>query len=122
MFKILAFSLLFSVYQAPIFGELKLIDFNRKPQMVYSQDLGRDTDLAACKNYTGKQIDLKKITFNKKEFPNDIGVRLKNQQVAINGPIDLESGRSIGLINKYQFRRDFHEKPQVPIARVGGCN
>ncbi len=118
MFRIIAFSLFFIVYQALIFGEVKLIDFNKKSQMVYSRGLG-DTDIAALKKYNGDKIELKKVVLDKKEFSNDVGIRLKNREAAIKGPIDFESGRSMGLINKYQFRRDLHEKPQVPVVRVG---
>lgn len=116
MFKTITFLIFLNISQAPIFAQVKSIDFAKKNQMVYS----RDTDSSGFKTYIGKKIELKKLTLNKKEFDNHVGKQLIDKRPSLKGTLDLESHHSLGLINKYQFRQDLNEKPKVPIARVGG--
>lgn len=108
-----------TISQAPIFAQVKSIDFNKKSRLLHANHSKNVSAPINLKNYPSNRVNFQTLPLSKIEFNHDIGTQLMNKHTTIKGLIDLDSGRSLGLINKYQFRHDLNKKSAIPIARMG---
>lgn len=112
----MVFLIFLTISQAPIFAKVKPLDFSKKSQMLHVASSKGSIDLRKC---SSKKINLHTITFKNTVFNNNIELELIGKRAPIKDSIDLNSDCSLGLINKYQFRRDLNKKSGMLIARVG---
>lgn len=119
MFKTITFLIFLTISQAPIFAQVKSIDFNKKSRMLHAPSSKNGMKSSGLKTYPSNRVNFQKLSLKEIEFNSDIGAHLMSKRTAIKGPLDLDSGCFLGLINKYQFRQDLNKKSAIPIARIG---
>lgn len=119
MFKTITFLVFLTISQAPIFAQVKSLDFNKKSRLLHAPSSKNNMTSSGLKTYSSNRVSFQKLPLREIKFNSDIGIQLMSKRTAIKGPIDLDSGSLLGLINKYQFRQDLNKKSAIPIARIG---